>query len=105
MMALLGKKTDRCRKTPRELIRGALLQVRQDWKFAAEVFGFPANNTKDGCCWECKCTPAEVHGFLCVCIERSLYLSLSRERQRDIEREKGKHTDMTFCIRMYTHPY
>jgi len=38
-------------------------------------------------------------------IERSLYLSLSRERQRDIEREKGKHPDMTFCTRMYTHPY
>ena len=68
--------TDRCRKTPRELIRGALVQVRQDWKFAAEVFGFPAHNTVEGCCWECKCTPAEVHGFLCVCIYREVSLSL-----------------------------
>jgi methyl coenzyme M reductase subunit C len=36
------------------------VEVRQDWKFANEVFGFPAHNTVEGCCWACKCTPAEV---------------------------------------------
>ena len=53
-------KSDACRKTPRALQQAALVEVRQDWKFAAEVFGFPAHNTKAGCCWACSCTPSEV---------------------------------------------
>ena len=61
--------TDSCRVTARPLLRGALVESRQDWKFAAEVFGFPAHNTGDGCCWECKCTPEEVKGFsICACV-------------------------------------
>ena len=52
--------TDKCRKTARPLIRSALVEVRQEWKFAAEVFGLPAHNTVDGCCWACNCTLDEV---------------------------------------------
>ena len=40
--------------------RGALVEVRGDWKFFGEVFKFPKWNTKRGCCWTCRCTPAEV---------------------------------------------
>lgn len=54
------KDTDNCRKSPRPMLRAALVEVRQDWKFACEVFGFPAHNTREGCCWKCKCTPDEV---------------------------------------------
>ena len=53
-------KSDNCRRTARPFLRGALVEVRQDWKFANEVFGFPAHNTVEGCCWACKCTPEEV---------------------------------------------
>ena len=68
--------SDNCRKAARPLLRGALVEVRQDWKFAAEVFGFPAHNTAAGCCWACKCTPAEVQvyeyilsmGYVCIYI-------------------------------------
>jgi len=53
--------TDKCRKAPSmPLPRGALAESRQDWKFAAEVFGFPAHNTGEGNCWECSCTPDKV---------------------------------------------
>ncbi len=52
--------TDKCRKTARQILQGALVEVRQDWKFAVEVFGFPAHNTGIGNCWACKCTPATV---------------------------------------------
>ena len=54
--------SDKCRVTARPLLRGALVEVRQDWKFAAEVFGFPSHNTVEGCCWACHCTPSEVQG-------------------------------------------
>jgi hypothetical protein len=54
--------SDKCRKNARPILRAALGEVRQDWKFANEVFGFPAHNTVEGCCWACKCTPGEVHG-------------------------------------------
>ena len=56
--------SDKCREKARPLLRGALVEVRQDWKFAVEVFGFPAHNTVEGCCWKCTCTPQEV--FLLV---------------------------------------
>jgi len=55
------EKTDLHRKKPRELIKGALVEVRQDWKFAAETFGFPAHNSNWGCCWKCECKPDEVN--------------------------------------------
>ena len=56
--------SDACRRSARPLLRAALVEVRQDWKWAAEVFGFPAHNTQEGCCWTCKCTPEQVHGAL-----------------------------------------
>lgn len=56
------KESDKCRKAARPLLRAALVEVRQDWKFAGEVFGFPAHNLGEGCCWKCKCKPQEVHG-------------------------------------------
>ena len=63
--------SDSCRVSARPLLRGALVEVRQDWKFAAEVFGFPAHNTADGICWTCKCTPQEVQGLsICVCASK-----------------------------------
>jgi hypothetical protein len=37
---------DRCRVAPRPLPRAALVECRQDWKFAAEVFGFPSRCAK-----------------------------------------------------------
>ena len=52
--------TDKCRKNARPLLRAALVEVRQDWKFAVEVFGFPAHNTVAGCCWKCTCTPNQI---------------------------------------------
>ena len=52
--------TDKARRTARPILQGALVEVRQDWKFAVEVFGFPAHNTGLGNCWACKCTPETV---------------------------------------------
>ena len=55
--------TDKARKTARPLLRACLVEVREDWKFAAEVFGFPQHNQGDGNCWKCKCTPLQVRGM------------------------------------------
>ena len=66
--------TDKSRVAARPLLKGALVEVRQDWKFAAEVFGFPSHNTAAGCCWACKCTPAEVHGVPDVYIHTYVYI-------------------------------
>ena len=41
-------------------VKGALVEVRGDWKFYAECFHFPKWNTKAGCCWTCGCTPDQV---------------------------------------------
>ena len=41
-------------------IRGALVEVRGDWLFFADVFKFPRHNSKAGCCWRCHTTPSEV---------------------------------------------
>ena len=76
--------TDKSRVAARPLLKGALVEVRQDWKFAAEVFGFPSHNTAAGCCWACKCTPAEVHGvpdvyihtYACVYIYTHIYMCI-----------------------------
>ena len=40
--------------------KSVLVEVRGDWKFFGETFGFPKHNTKKGCCWLCECTPAQV---------------------------------------------
>jgi len=40
--------------------RGALVEVRGDWKFFKEVFYLPAWNEKAGCCWRCNCTPQQI---------------------------------------------
>jgi hypothetical protein len=56
--------SDKCRKNARPLLRAALTEVREDWKFANEVFGFPTHNLGEGCCWACTCTPGEVQGCL-----------------------------------------
>ena len=54
------RKSDSCRKTARKIVRCALVEVRQDWVFAASVFNFPTHNTGAGCCWRCTCTPNQV---------------------------------------------
>ena len=41
-------------------VRGALVEVRGDWKMFGETFHFPKHNTKAGCCWQCTCTPEQV---------------------------------------------
>ena len=41
-------------------IRGALVEVRGDWKMFAEVFGFPKWNNSAGLCWRCNCTPDQI---------------------------------------------
>ena len=43
--------------------KAALVEVRGDWKFFGECFKFPKHNTKEGCCWSCRCTPEQVDGF------------------------------------------
>ena len=43
----------------RALARAALVEVRGDWVFFAEVFGFPRHNMSSGICWRCRATPAE----------------------------------------------
>ena len=42
-------------------IRAALVEVRGDWEFYSQVFGFPYHNEKDGICWRCPCRRDEVH--------------------------------------------
>jgi hypothetical protein len=41
-------------------VRGALTQVRGDWKWFKEVFHFPAWNALAGLCWRCTCTPGQL---------------------------------------------
>ena len=57
--------TDKARKTPRKMLKAVLVETRQDWKFAAEVFGFPTHRSDGGICWKCHCTSAEVTRALC----------------------------------------
>ena len=44
--------------------RAALVEVRGDWEFYSQVFGFPYHNEKDGICWRCPCKRDEVHSYL-----------------------------------------
>ena len=39
--------------------KSVLVEVRGDWIFFGETFGFPKHNTSRGCCWMCECTPQE----------------------------------------------
>ena len=41
-------------------LRGALVEVRGDWSFLKESFGFPAWNEGAGMCWLCRCRPEEL---------------------------------------------
>ena len=43
-------------------VRGCLAEVRGDWKFFKELFGFPGWNTNLGTCWLCKGTPGTLRG-------------------------------------------
>ena len=45
------------------LVRGALVEVRGDWKMMAEVFKLPKHNENAGICWKCPCTLREVLPF------------------------------------------
>ena len=42
-------------------IKAALVEVRGDWEFYSQVFGFPYHNETDGICWRCPCKRNEVH--------------------------------------------
>ena len=44
-------------------VRGALVEVRGDWEFYSQVFGFPYHNETDGICWRCPCRRDEVHSY------------------------------------------
>ena len=39
---------------------GALVEVRGDWLFFNECFGFPHWRSLNGICWRCRCTPDQV---------------------------------------------
>lgn len=41
-------------------LKACLCEVRGDWAFLKECFGFPAWNEVRGMCWRCKCTPSEL---------------------------------------------
>ena len=56
------RKSDCKRQTGPSIQRACLAEVRADWDWMAKVYGFPQHNVKDGCCWKCWCTPAEVLG-------------------------------------------
>ena len=53
-------------------LRGALVEVRGDWLFFADVFKFPRHNSKAGCCWRCHTTPSEVLLLLFLLIRKCL---------------------------------
>ena len=60
------RKTDKARAKQAGTSLGTksvLVEVRGDWKFFGETFGFPKHNTKKGCCWLCECTPAQVRAI------------------------------------------
>ena len=38
-------------------VQGVLAEVRGDWKFMKDTFGFPGWNPNSGICWLCDCTP------------------------------------------------
>jgi hypothetical protein len=47
-------------------IRAALVEVRGDWEFYSQVFGFPYHNEAAGICWRCPCRRDEVHPYLAI---------------------------------------
>ena len=48
------------RKKHGNFLKSCLVEVRGDWKFYGETFGFPKWNSSAGMCWKCTCTPAQV---------------------------------------------
>lgn len=40
--------------------RAVLCEVRSDWAWLKETFGFPQHNEKAGICWQCDCKPGDV---------------------------------------------
>lgn len=50
---------DRHRFASRSLPRGALVEIRGDWKMYGETFHLPKWNSSSGICWMCKCTPQQ----------------------------------------------
>jgi hypothetical protein len=57
-------------------LRATLVEVRGDWEFYSQVFGFPYHNEKDGICWRCPCKRNEVHLFI-PCVQRSCKTTMS----------------------------
>ena len=53
--------------------QSVLVEVRGDWKFFGETFGFPKHNTKKGCCWLCECTPAQVRAVKNILLDLLAY--------------------------------
>ena len=41
-------------------VQAVLVEIRADWVFFNKLLKFPAWNTKDGLCWLCKCTNADM---------------------------------------------
>lgn len=52
----------RCKIIPGRpmLGKGALVEIRGDWKFFGELFSLPKHNENRGICWRCTCTPQQV---------------------------------------------
>ena len=45
-------------------IRAGLVEIRGDWEFYSQVFGFPYHNETAGICWRCPCRRDEVHRYI-----------------------------------------
>ena len=54
---LTGK---RLRQAGKAMPKAVLAEVRSDWAWLKSTFRFPQHNEKDGICWQCPATPADV---------------------------------------------
>ena len=54
---LTGK---RMKKAGKAVPKAVLAEVRSDWAWLKQTFRFPQHNEKDGICWQCPATPADV---------------------------------------------
>ena len=73
------RQSDCKRVKAQPLLQAALCEVRQDWKWANEVFNLPNHNTGNGICWICSCKPGEVpyiHSMAGSCDSTSFALAL-----------------------------
>lgn len=66
-------------------LRGALVEVRGDWSFLKECFGFPAWNESAGMCWLCRCRPDEIRQVGADAAWRHERLSLHDLMRRTLE--------------------